>query len=638
MVRLISILFCLISIQLYAQSELKIDWAYTVDGYNTVDHADVLVDSNGNSYLAFNYGSDLRIKELKKDLPFPKHLAGGVLKFSPKGKPEWVFPIHSNKVTQIRTLAFAKNGDFFVSGSTDGISNYESASGKKISGGRAKTSAEYHPPQHAFLARYDSEGELIWVKEMDGWAIGTSVIEKKDGSIIWAIEYFSKLLNNGEVIDTTSANSSSIKKHVFLNLDSEGNFQSFHPFSYENRGENPMYNSRLNLDGEENLIIYGVFQGKIEFEGETILQNQNIHSSDAFVLKFDKNETFLWGRKIGGQGYQDIRSLRVKKDGSIYATGYYTRECSISNGVDVLTEEKLNPESGDNFLYFGLSKDGKILFADFQRTRMSHSYLMGMGIAIDANNRSHIIGYYKDTVDFGGRVEPIIGERHNYDVFQTVWKKDSIEKLFDPIELSGGWALPVDIVISGESAVVAGIYYGHHELKGVNGKKFKFSEYEHGRSTFIYGYNVPKEEELDDDQQQADSIDLLADINPILACLSPNELKRPDVWVPVDTTSTNEIVRPTEGCGVIRKKVTAELFPNPTTGPTSLVLTGLKGSAMIQVFSSNGTFLLAQEIEITEESESFDFDFSTVASGTYLIQVVQKDFRKVLRLVKTNTP
>jgi hypothetical protein len=632
--RLLS-LFVLICSQTIAQNEApKITWAYLLDGYNTTDLNDLDIDSSGNTYVSVHSTSYINIKELKLKTKHPGHVGSTILKLSPEGKPLWATEINGSRTGWVRHISLAKNGDLLVSGHADGETHYGSTKGKGINAGMKKPSGQFHNPQFAFLARYSPEGKLRWVKEIGGFGFGLDVEERSDGTLLWSVVYRKHITDNGTIIDKMESDHHSMYRFRILKVSEEGELTSMHPFWNENTREGHHYHSRMYLDQEDNLYIYGRFGEEVRItDQDVITHNYSKEGEDAYLIKFDSNDKYTWNKRVGGLGWQWIKALTVDKKGRVYVTGTYGHECSIADGItfDHQTEHKW--KSGSNFFYCRFSPEGELQFANFSRQEGYASSTTPLAIELDHNQRTHIVGTFTDTLDFEGRIAPLYGTRHNGTNFYSRWKEDSLEVLNSPIsngQKNIGWASPMEIRMKGKHAVVAGIYWNQPQINDVNGKKMKFTEWEHGRSTFVYGFTVPK---MDENEEEEDP---LKDINPVLACLPPKLLTQPNIWVPIDTLIQNEeVVTPTESCGVIREGASAMLVPNPTRGKTKLVLEGLQGHAKIQVFDMQGKLLLAQEIVLAGEgAQSYDFDFTSVAKGTYIIQVIHEDYQKVLRLVK----
>jgi hypothetical protein len=230
-------------------------------------------------------------------------------------------------------------------------------------------------------------------------------------------------------------------------------------------------------------------------------------------------------------------------------------------------------------------------------------------------------------------MDPVYSSLNNGSSFYSRWKGDEIQDLSVNFKAVKGWASYSDCVIRNGKCIVGGIYYGTVQADNVKGKKQVFSERDYGRSSFVYSFDVPPLPEI---EEESDSIDHLLAIRPVLQCLPPELFERPNVWVPIenDLALRPQIQNNSQGCGVIREEVTAALYPNPTSALTTLKVSGMKGSASLQVFSGSGELLFSQDLKIELDEQSFELNFSGVATGTYFLQIQQGDYKKLLKLVK----
>jgi hypothetical protein len=624
----------------FSQEEKQpILWAHTLDGYNTTDFADMDVDSSGNSFVSILYQGEFSDPKLSTKLPEPGYVGGGIVKFDPSGKPLWVIGIKAAWSAWTRSLLVAKNGDFLITGSCEGITTFQSASGAVKKVGRSKDQGAYHHPQFLFLARYTNNGELLWVKvlETSGFGVGTSIAETSRGELRWSIHFNGKLKDGETMIDEAITNDSQLYKYDILKLTDKGIIKGIHPFQRFSFDENPLYNARLVIDREDALIIHGLFQKSVRFTSEDSLTNDNYYDSrDAFIVKFDRSDTYVWSKKVGGQHYQEITEMRADKRGNIHITGHYGYECILSNGVELIQKTKFEYKSGYSFFYCSFSKDGVLEHAQFESQPGYGGTVMGRAMGLDENGYAHIFGSFIDTLSFGGRMQPIRGQHDPNSVFYSRWKQDTIQVLTQPIVSNKGWGNFMDVVIRNGKILVGGIYYGRNEIPNVNGKSFVFTERDYGRSAFIYSFSVP---ELPSIYDETDSIEPILAIAPVLACLPPQLLDQPNMWVlkgeprSPNLPSNPELSGDT-GCGIIREDVRAILVPNPTSDLTALKITGGSGKATIRVFSPEGQVLFVQDVFIESSEQSFELNFSHVAPGSYYIQLENGEYEKLLKLIK----
>ncbi len=621
------------------ETDAKISWAQTLDGYNTVDFTDMDVDSKGNTFMSVLYQGKLSDPKLETVLLDAGHFGGAIVKYDPAGKPLWLIGIKGANTALISSVYITQNGDFIVTGNGDGEITFNSVSKEPVIAGLKKEKDQYNHPCFVYVARYSNDGNLKWLKtyRTDVSGTGTSVVETSKGELYWALNHKGKLFDGEKMISEAKSIPNNETKFQILKLSSEGEILHEHPFYYQSFDANYMYHSRLTIDSEDALIVNGQFHGSVHFTDKDSLNNDAYYEGyDAFIVKFDANEKYLWNRKIGGQYYQNISSLRVDKKGRISVIGYYGYECVISSGIQLVQKSQYDYKSGSSMYYCRFEKDGDLDFSKFHRQNGWNGSISAMALGIDDNSRAHFVGMFTDTLRLEGTDIVIPGKKELGTSYYSRWNGDSVETVSKPVVSGNGWIGFMDAVIKNNKMYVGGLYYGSNCIENVEGQKFQFSERDYGRSSFVYVFQIPDLPEVEDQEEN----DYTASIESVIACLSPKRIAEPNVWIPIQSIHTGEISLPVLAsngdCGVIRENSSALLFPNPTEGLTTLTVKGLKGNLTIQVFSASGQFLFTQDIEIQNEEQSIELNFSGVEPGTYYVQLVQGNYKKILPLVKSH--
>ncbi|MFY0675319.1 MAG: T9SS type A sorting domain-containing protein [Bacteroidia bacterium] len=635
---LVSVLLLKTLYPICSKAQTAVDWAYTLDGFNTTDLADLEMDEEGNTYALAGFTMHLKIKELKKEYLGREHWSGVIVKFSPKGKPVWSRLLKSSVMLIAKNVVIAQNGDILVTGNADGQIVIENSNNLSDTFGRAKTEKEYNPPNFAFAARFSKDGELRWCNalEMSKQGGGICMAENSKGQIFWKIYYNEKVYSKEKEIGSLNNEDRKIFHFDILKLTAEGEILGKHPSSYAGLDKNQWLSNRMLIDADDALITHGSFKSKLLISKSDSLINDGYYDSyDAYVIKYNKAEELEWYRQIGGQNDQEIRGIALDKDQGISIVGEYDYECQISAGLKIKKKSKFEYKSGSSFFYCRFTKNGNLDYTVFKTQNEYSEYAIGRAIAVDQNDETHILGLFSDSLQFGN-LAPIPGKSRIYHGFYSQWNKAKPIGLNTPILDENLGVYPSDVICKNGRCVVGGGYHGKKSyMPNVNGKKYKFSAYEHGRASFIYGFKIADKNKT---LEEKDTLDRLAQITPVLACLPPELIEQDNIWVPYDS-STLEIgdttAQKTSSCGVIIEQCTVSIFPNPTNGPVTLELKGLLGEISLQILSSNGALLTSQNLQMTQTSATFELDFSSLTPGTYFINVVQCNFHKVLRVVKS---
>lgn len=619
----------------YAQSTTEAKWNFIADGYNTTDLADLAVDERGNSYLGLNYSMELKIPELKKTFTYGRHVSRAIIKIDKKGKALWGLDLESAYDGRINSMTVAPNGDLIVTGFFDGIGTFPSIKKKPIKLGFPKKKGILHQTQFLYLARYSPKGECLWAKayhQIFGQAKDVEVNSK--GEIYWSFYHMGTLKEGDIVLDSITGAKNKKNRISIYKLDQNGNIIKKIPLKYEEKDWDSSTPPTLHIDKQDNVIMYGPFKGGIAFTTNDSLTNDGYYDGhDSYLVKYSPSDSLLWKCQFGGRNDQELKAVTTDEKGKIFVTGSYSYECSISKGVSPINKTKFNHTSTDSFFYCSFMPNGDTDFAKFYKSKDYGSDCQGGGIAIDKKGITYLSGRFKDTLDFNNPNLTPIPSHNQTTSFLSVWKGDSIISIQKDIQSEKSWSLIQHTSIQNNQLYTAGIYYGKTELITPSGQKFKYSAKDYGRSTFVYSSSLAQLD-IPIENESTDSLDNnhLDDIEPMLACTDPSKADSM-TWHPIQKDSIATIESP---CGYHLENVKAILYPNPTQQYTTLRIKGVTGEIEVSIISENGQLLYSQQVMDIENQEQLDFDLGTITSGTYFFLIKQNNFKKVLRLVKTN--
>ena len=89
--------------------------------------------------------------------------------------------------------------------------------------------------------------------------------------------------------------------------------------------------------------------------------------------------------------------------------------------------------------------------------------------------------------------------------------------------------------------------------------------------------------------------------------------------------------------GVYKKEIfvseNVSLYPNPTSGPTRVMVEGKDINVEVQLFNASGQRIMSEWKELNNE-RYFDFDISNQPSGLYLIQVKSNTVNQISKVIK----
>ncbi len=220
-----------------------------------------------------------------------------------------------------------------------------------------------------FIAKYDSNGNLIYAKQMGRYetsgATGDIAVDA-DGNVYVAgkidISFFSKYDSSGELV-----------------------------FAY-----NPPFTpASIALDSESSILLTGTFLSTPDFNlGAGTASLTSTGSADIFVAKYDQDGNYLYAIGMGGTGDDSGNSIIVDEANNAYVTGYFSNTADFDPGVSTA-----NLSSAGSYDVFLAKYDSAGNYA-FAIAAGAAGNDRGLKVAVDNSGNALVTGYFNNTVDF----------------------------------------------------------------------------------------------------------------------------------------------------------------------------------------------------------------------------------------------
>ena len=227
--------------------------------------------------------------------------------------------------TEFTATAVHPDGGYVVVGTTTGVV------------GNGETKGE----QDAFLARYDSQGKMVWSRSL-------GAAENAEGLDI-AVSSTGQIAITGVTTDKLTSGAVGGQKDTFVTLyDADGieQWTRQRAASYDDRGTSIAFTS----DG--SIVVGGT-------TASSMTNDALAGGSDSFVEKLDAQGNQVWIRQFGTTGNDSVTSVAVADDGSIIVAGTEDGEGVVRRfESDVDTPNDWSVSLGN--LYGGQINDVKI--------------------------------------------------------------------------------------------------------------------------------------------------------------------------------------------------------------------------------------------------------------------------------------
>jgi len=356
-------------------------------GSGGVFPASIAVDASGNVYTV---GGFQGTEDFNPGLGVNNLTAIGnsdvyISKIDAFGNFVWIKQIGGALIENALSIKLDLVGNLYVSGGYQGTVDFNPNAGiyNITSVG----------PRDAFVVKLDVLGNFIWAKSMGGISAYTE-------PITIAVDAAGNVYTSGhydDIVDfdpgvTTYYLTPVLTEDIFVSkLDQNGNFV----WAKSMGGPGADYGYSMTLDNFGNVFTTGFFQVTADFDPGTGTYTLAAGgNSDIFVSKLDPAGNFVWARKMGGSGHDEI-GLDIKIDliGNVYTAGRFLTVADFDPGPSTFN---LTSGGGDDVFISKLDQNGNFVWA---------KRIGGIGtqrpssMALDGFNNVYITGYFFNTVD-----------------------------------------------------------------------------------------------------------------------------------------------------------------------------------------------------------------------------------------------
>jgi len=281
-----------------------------------------------------------------------------------------------------------------------------------------------------FVARYNANGTLAWVKRAggSGSAGGRSIAMLSDGSMLVSGQFSESATFGAGEPHQTILTSAGENDFFVAKYNADGTLE----WVTQAGGSRDDYYSSIAALSDGSALVAGYFQGSATFgPGEphqTILTSAGWE--DIFIARYNANGTLAWAKRAGGSGWDFGSSIAVLSDGSALVTGNFSDMAIFGAGEPHQTI--LTSAGGYDIFIAHYNADGilkSVTQAGGGHRDIAHS------IAALSDGSALITGCFNLTTIFGPG-EP------NQTIFSSVGSDDLFIAKYDHTSLAtNGWEI-----------------------------------------------------------------------------------------------------------------------------------------------------------------------------------------------------
>ncbi len=274
-------------------------------------------DASGNSIIAGFYKGVMDVDPSANNynlISYNNSTDFFLAKYTSSGNFLWANGIGGLYNEQIKSMDLDNSGNIYVAGTFSGTVDFDPS----LQSYNLSSNA-----QDVFFAKYDANGNFVWVKKMSSlFSITIFCIDLDLSNNIIIAGQFAGNVDFDPSASVFNLNSAGGSSDGFIaKYDSNGN----HIWSKNFGGTNPESCSGIITDNLGNIFATGTFNSTSNLSPlpTTFTVNSVAFSTDIFMSAFDAAGNFIWAKTIGGSGLETPYQIVLDYNKNILITGIY---------------------------------------------------------------------------------------------------------------------------------------------------------------------------------------------------------------------------------------------------------------------------------------------------------------------------
>lgn len=346
-------------------------WAKGEGGIGNEAANAVTVDEVGNSYITGNIAGVAEFSGIE-------YQGKGIYdvfiaKYDASGNVVWVKTAGGDDNEQGEAIKY-KDGYLYVSGYFNDTAWFQNE--MIISKGQSD----------AFLAKYDAQGNLIWIKQAGGiGADHANALDIDEQGNIYAAGNF----ENSLTAETIQLSTTNLYKESFV--------ISYSPAGNVNWAKSSIGNGVNQITGiaynhHNAVYVTGYFSNNLQIDQTTVTSNTPSH--DVFIGKLGSTGNLIWLKKAGSAYEDNANAVSSDADGNATITGYFSGTALFdANAITYL-------DYNDIFIAH-YDTSGNNLWVKAGRGQQLD---IGFAVVSDDEGNIFVTGMFQGQIDFDGHV------------------------------------------------------------------------------------------------------------------------------------------------------------------------------------------------------------------------------------------
>jgi len=377
-----------------------LDWAKNTKGGSWASSESMIIDASSNSYIAGSF-SDTVDFDPSSNIANLYSIGYGdifVAKYDINGNYIWAINMGSiasfNYPTSIK---IDDDGDIYITGYFYGTIDFDPSVNQ--------ADLTSFGSSDIFIAKYDNNGNYIWAKNIGGLYTdnSTSLIIDKNSPVITG-KFFGSV--DFDPSNNTTNLYAPFDNMYIAKYDSNGIFIWVKQIGGGSNGVSIAQASGVDLkmDITGNIYTTGIFYDTIDFDPSNNTANLvSLGDADIFIAKYDPSGNYIWAKNFGGNFLDYSRKIALDIYNNLYVVGSFENVADFdpsTNTVNLISLGVMNnflANYGNAFLA-KYDPNGNYIWAiNIAEDTISSC---SNDIIIDGLGNPYVIGYFESSADF----------------------------------------------------------------------------------------------------------------------------------------------------------------------------------------------------------------------------------------------
>lgn len=277
-------------------------WATSASGWGYESAYDISLSSNGNILVTGYYENNLEFGPFSLVANNLRDIF--IMAIDQQGNPLWLESLSGPGVEYGRSIATDTSNNIYLTGV---FRDFLYPNGGTLSG---------FGSYDAFLAKYNSIGQLLWIKAMGGPSADEGYyvnIDSKQDIVL--VGWYDRSM----LIDSLTLNGSKEEDGFAAKFNPNGDLIWAIPLagSFDER----VY--AVDFDANDDIYLLGTVDSLLVIDGDSLTNRHLNRPTDIFVIKLDGDANYQWGQTLGHYYNDFCYDLVVQDPTTLYVVGSF---------------------------------------------------------------------------------------------------------------------------------------------------------------------------------------------------------------------------------------------------------------------------------------------------------------------------